>query len=113
MSDNSLTERQLYLFDTAGYLHLPQQLTSDEVATLRNLFAGKKPTITLPRTRAMRWENVVAIDERIRAIGEGPRVVERMKSVINQPLRMLESYSIRSTSAGFLFMHNGNAQDVL
>jgi hypothetical protein len=112
-NEYALSPRDLYLFDTQGFLHLPQQLSPEEVEYFRQYFLGNEPQKRLPATHSDRWENILALAPRIRTLGEGPRVVQRMRNVINQPLRMLESYAIRSHQGSFLYMHNGNTQELV
>lgn len=109
---HTLDAQQLYLFDTQGFLHLPGQLSPEEVAHFRQVFTTSEPHKRYPSRSSERWENTVALDPEISALAEDPRVVARMRSVINQPLRMLESYAILSRRGSFLFMHNGNVQDL-
>jgi hypothetical protein len=107
-----LSRRDLYLFDTQGFLHVPQVLSPGIAAEL----AACLETLPAHRqdfSRARRWNGITRLHPRFEALCADPRLVDRAFDVINQPMRLLESYALCYEPGGALFMHSGNVQDTL
>jgi hypothetical protein len=106
-----LSHRELYLFDTQGFLLVPGLFSRDEVAELRRPFDTEPATIWQDFSHARRWNHVHQMNPAFRALAADPRLVDRAFDVINQPMRMLESYALGYDPGGSIFMHSGNVQD--
>ncbi len=107
-----LTRRELYLFDTQGFLLVPQVLTREAAAELAELLEAH-PAHHQDFSRARRWTGITRLDPRFAALCSDPRVVDRAFDVINQPMRLLESYALCYEPGGSLFLHGGNVQDTV
>jgi hypothetical protein len=108
-----LAHRDLYLFDTQGLLLVPQLFAAGEVAELRAAFDTVEPSLWQDFSNAHRWHNVAKLHPRFAALARDPRLVDRAFDLINQPMRMLESYSVRYQPGGSHFMHAGAVQDTI
>jgi hypothetical protein len=107
-----LSRRDLYLFDTQGFLHVPRVLDAREVGELVRALDGR-PAHHQDFSNARRWTGITRLDPRFAALCEDPRLVDRAFDVINQPMRLLESYALCYEPGGSLFMHGGNVQDTV
>jgi len=112
MSPRILSRRDLYLFDTQGFLHVPQVLTAAEVSELRGLLEDM-PSFLQEFSHARRWNNVANLHPRFAALARDARLVDHAFDVINQPMRLIDTYALRYEPGGSLFMHSGNVQDTV
>jgi ectoine hydroxylase-related dioxygenase (phytanoyl-CoA dioxygenase family) len=106
-----LSHRDLYLFDTQGLLLVPRLFGAEEVAELRATFETVEPSMWQDFSNAHRWNHVAKLHPRFAARACYRRLVDRAFDLINQPMRLLESYSVRYQPGGSHFMHAGAAQD--
>lgn len=112
MPRNMLSKSELYLYDTQGVLHVPGVLSAEEVEHCRSVFKDTKPHRWFDFAKADRWDDIRAIDAKINSLSNDPRIIDRVFPVINQPMRLIESYGLSYHPGGHLFMHNGNTQDL-
>jgi ectoine hydroxylase-related dioxygenase (phytanoyl-CoA dioxygenase family) len=110
-STRVLSDRDLYLFDTQGLLLVPRLFGAEEVAELRATFETVEPDLWQDFSNAHRWHHVARLHPRFAALGRDRRLVDRAFDLINQPMRLLESYSVRYQPGGSHFMHAGAVQD--
>ncbi|WP_405008458.1 phytanoyl-CoA dioxygenase family protein [Kitasatospora purpeofusca] len=106
-----LTAEQLYLFDTVGLLRFPGFLAEAEVAEARTLL----PQLTeapceLPAMR--RWERLTHQSAFFRGMADSPRMIAKVRQVVNQPLRLIESYGTERAAGSELLMHGGSAESM-
>ena len=103
-----LDSRELYLFDTMGFLRLPGFLGRDDVQ------ASRDEIVQLP-SRFM-WGDKERFDrlaESCGILGEfaASRVVRGcVEPLINQPYRLIESYAFRRDKDSVFHLHNGNSE---
>jgi hypothetical protein len=107
-----LSRRELYLFDTQGLLHVPGVIGRTAAAELTACLE-RHPAHHQDFSRARRWTGITAIDPRFAALADDPALIDRAFDVINQPMRLLESYALCYAPGGSLFMHGGNVQDTV
>src|SRR6185503_11758431 len=112
MKPRILSDRDLYLFDTQGFLLVPKVLTEEEVNYYCNLLSTTKPHRWFDFAKAERWDNIIELDPKLAALSGEPRVADRAFDVINQPMRLIETYAMAYHPGGFLYMHNGNTQSL-
>lgn len=105
-----LTGRDLYLFDVQGFLHVPQVLTLNEVEEMRSLLE-MKPAAFQEFSQARRWNAITALNPHFASLGMDKRIVDRAFDVINQPMRLIDTYALCYEPGGSLFMHSGNVQN--
>lgn len=107
-----LSRRDLYLFDTQGFLHVPSVLDAAEVAELLSVLEDR-PAVLQSFSNARRWDDIAKSHPRFAALGTDARLVDRAFDVINQPMRLIDTYALRYEPGGSLFMHGGNVQDTV
>lgn len=105
-----LRRDELYLFDTQGLLHIPQVISRERAGELAALLE-EHPAHHQDFSRARRWTGITGLHPAFAELCADPRLVDRAFDVINQPMRMLESYALCYEPGGSLFMHGGNVQD--
>ena len=108
-----LNREQIYLYDTLGHLHLRSVLTAQEVDAFTGFFLGAKPDGRNETLYTDRWTDLLTRGEMFRDFSRDPRIVRPILNLINQPMRLVETYGHRSGPGSFLYMHNGNTQDLL
>lgn len=106
-----LSHRDLYLYDTQGLLLVPGVLAAAEVAELLAVFETLEPSLWQDFANAHRWHHIAKLHPRFAALARDPRLVDRAFDLINQPMRLLETYSVRYQPGGSHFMHAGAVQD--
>ncbi len=107
-----LRRDELYLFDTRGFLHVPQVISRERAGELAALLEAY-PAHQQDFSRARRWTGITALAPQFAELCADSRLVDRAFDVINQPMRMLESYGLCYEPGGSLFMHGGNVQDTV
>ncbi len=107
-----LSRRDLYLFDTQGVLLVPRVLDPADAGELAELLE-EWPAHHQDFSKARRWSGARALHPRFEALAGDPRLVDRAFDVINQPMRLLESYALCYEPGGSIFMHGSNVQDTV
>lgn len=107
-----LSAEQLYRYDAQGFLHLPGALGEAELAGIRAML-DRPPDTRDADTGIERWADPQREIDAVRAVIERPDLLARLIDVINQPLRIVECYGHRSGVGAFLYLHNGNTQDLV
>jgi hypothetical protein len=107
-----LSRRDLYLFDTQGFLHVPAVLDPGVASELAGHLEAL-PAHHQDFSRARRWTGITQLHRAFDALSRDPQLVDRAFDVINQPMRLLESYALCYAPGGSLFMHGGNVQDTV
>lgn len=103
-----LDSRELYLFDTMGFLRIPGFLRREDAETCRN------EIVQLP-SRFM-WgdkERFDGLADSSIILGEfaASRVMRGcVEPLINQPHRLIESYAFRRDKDSVFHLHNGNSE---
>lgn len=108
-----LSHRDLYLYDTQGFLLIPGVLSRAEVEDLLNPFDQMKPSIWQEFSQANRWTHLTTLDPRFERLSTDRRLVDCAFDVVNQPMRLIESYGLRYEPGGSFFMHSGNVQNTV
>lgn len=106
-----MTPDDLYLFDTCGFLHVGNCLTPSEVREFRSRLK-QIPTVPCHFRNTLRRERLVESDDAFRRLSCDARLRGRAMQVINQPLRLVESYSLSRRGASVLFLHNGLSEEI-
>lgn len=100
-----LSSTDLYLFDTLGFLRV-KGLFRAEATSLRSALA-KLPTTPCAFSNTVRYEGLTGQDPAFHKVAEDERIRDRVQNVINQPIRLVESYSFVRTGPSVLYLHNG------
>jgi len=107
---HALTDTELYLFDTMGFIKFPGFLsraaTQDLLAETRSL----PSRMMAGRGDKERFDDLVGGSAVFADLVHGDRVLGPAESVINQPFRMVESYALRRTGPSVFHLHNGHSE---
>ena len=71
---NALSEEQRFLFDTKGYLIVPDVLTSDEIEALKNAnntLIAQGEAVVVGERYGVRITEIVSLLERVKRLGGG------------------------------------------
>lgn len=101
-----LSDQDLYLFDTMGFLHVENFLAENEVQTYRSEL-GTLHTAPCDFANTVRFEKLAQQSELFQALACNPGITRRINDVINQPYRLIESYATRRTAGSVLHLHGG------
>lgn len=101
-----LTDMELYLFDTTGILHVSGVLSPEEVESYRQELDTLEPA-PYGFSNSRRYEQLADQSSKFRSLATDPRILDRVRDTINQPLRLIESYSILRQAGSILFLHGG------
>lgn len=102
----TLSPLELYQFDTVGLLRLPGFLAPEQVQALREDLQ-RMPEAPYGFEAVVRHERLHEQSPRFRALASDPALVRRVFDLVNQPLRLIESYALRRGAGSFLPLHNG------
>lgn len=111
VSTRTLSKVDLYLFDTQGYLLRPGVFSRDEVAGFWSALGEREPSLWQDFSNAHRWNRIARSHDVFARLSADERLVDLAFDVINQPMRLLDSYALRYAPGGSIFMHSGNVQD--
>ncbi|HEX6873141.1 MAG TPA: hypothetical protein VF163_18745, partial [Micromonosporaceae bacterium] len=103
-----LTDLELYLFDTQGFVVLPG-LCTDLVEDIRSEIT---PALGSDHGNTRSCWNIVDHSPVVRELAVSPKIVKRVHSLINQPMRLIESYAISRAANSRLPLHNGWSEPI-
>lgn len=99
----------LYLFDTIGFVVVNNAISQTRVTALKAQISPHfRPDAEQPNTRACR--DVIAVSELVRELAKDSLVIDRTQALINQPMRLIESYATCRLAKSRLPLHNGAAE---
>lgn len=106
----ALSAEELYLFDTMGFVRIPGFLSSEVVDACRS------EVIRLPSRRMEgrgdkeRFDDLVSRSSHFDEFARSGGMLGCVEPVINQPLRLIESYALRREGDSIFYLHNGNSE---
>lgn len=109
---SKLSEQELYLFDTQGFVLIQDVLSSSQIQEIKRELKSLKPQPKL-YFNTERFEDLVSRSTNLKKIAEKPKILSRIIQVINQPIRLIESYALNRLKDGFLYLHNGYSQELV
>lgn len=112
MTRKALTPEQIYAYDTQGFLHVPGFLSRDRLAQA-GAFLDTEPESASDSTGIRRWSNLHRTNPKVGALVRDAHLVDPVMDLMNQPMRIVECYGHESGAGAFLYMHNGNTQDLV
>lgn len=105
-----LTDSELYLFDTMGFVSLPGFLSSGGVELLRSEALALSSQIMSGRGDKERFDDLAGRSSIFAELARSPGLLAPAESVINQPFRLIESYALRRSGPSAFYLHNGNSE---
>jgi hypothetical protein len=106
----SLSAKELYLFDTVGYVRIPEFLSKAVAQECRTELLLLPSRRMEGRGDKERFDDIVSRCADFDALARSESVLRCVEPVINQPLRLIESYALRRESDSVFYLHNGNSE---
>lgn len=107
---HALSARELYLFDTMGFVKIPQFLTRETAQACRAEVLDLPSRLMEGRGDKERFDDLVGHSPHFDALAGGEAMLACVEPVVNQPLRLIESYALRREGASVFYLHNGNSE---
>ena len=108
----SLSQRELYLFDTTGVLKLPQFLDADDVRRFRDATYSCPSRVMAGRGDKVRYDNLTQHSTVLGEFAKSRSVRACVEPLINQPFRLIESYGLHRKKDSVFYLHNGMSEHV-
>lgn len=103
-----LTDLQLYLFDSCGFVVVPG-LFAEKVPLLRDeLVPFLQDDEELVNTLSCR--DLLVRSRCVVQLAQQAQLTERVRMLINQPIRLVEGYALSRAPQSKIPLHNGNAE---
>jgi Phytanoyl-CoA dioxygenase (PhyH) len=109
----TMSHEQLYEYDASGFVLLRGLLPPDLAAACREGLRRIPPDEVISERSTERWEDIHGRGGPFQDVVRTTGLLDHVVDVVNQPLRLIESYAHRSSAGSFLYMHNGLAQDIV
>lgn len=106
----ALDSRELYLFDTMGFLRLPAFLPREDVQAFRHEVLQIPPRFMEGRGDKERFDGLTNRSAVLGALAADKAMLGCVEPLINQPLRLIESYALRRDKDSVFYLHNGNSE---
>lgn len=103
---------ELYLFDTMGYLRIPGFVSPHVVTDCRQEVMTMPSGFMTGRGDKERFNDIVQRSADFAEMASGDAMLACVEPVINQPLRLIESYALRRVGDSVFYLHNGNSEIV-
>ncbi|MFD7710182.1 phytanoyl-CoA dioxygenase family protein [Streptomyces sp. NPDC059785] len=102
-----LSPKELYLFDTMGYLRMPGFISPATAEDCRAEVRTLPSHLMKGRGDKERFDDLTRHSARFDALARSEPLLDCVRPVINQPLRLIESYGLRRTGDSRFYLHNG------
>jgi hypothetical protein len=105
-----LTASELYLFDTMGFIRLPELLSRAAARRMLDATMALPSRVMAGRGDKERFDDLIDGDPTFMDLARSDGVLGRAESVINQPFRLVENYALRRTGPSGFYLHNGQSE---
>ncbi|MFC8850427.1 MULTISPECIES: phytanoyl-CoA dioxygenase family protein [unclassified Micromonospora] len=106
----TMSTRELYLFDTMGLLRIPGFLSPDAVEVCRDEVRRLSSTAALGDGEKEKVEDLVGRSAHFAELAADEAVRALVAPLTNQPYRLIESYALRRTRQSVFYLHNGGGE---
>lgn len=108
----TLSHRELYLFDTMGVLKISGFLPPDAVRALRDAIASCPSRLMAGRGDKIRYDDLSVHSPVLDAFANHSVTRGCIRPLINQPLRLIESYALLRRGPSVFYLHNGQSEHI-
>ncbi|MFD7707539.1 phytanoyl-CoA dioxygenase family protein [Streptomyces sp. NPDC059786] len=105
-----LSHEELYLFDTMGFVKIPNFLSRADAESCRTELLDFPSRLMEGRGDKERFDDLVVRSKNFRDLAESEAMRGFVDPVVNQPYRLIESYALRRESQSVFYLHNGNSE---
>ena len=109
---SKLSQEKLYLFDTQGFVVMEDVLSSSQIRMAKRELKSMRSSAKF-YLNTERFDNLVNSSQNFKKFAEKPEILARITQLINQPIRLIESYALNRLKDGFLYLHNGYSQELV
>ncbi len=106
----SLSHRELYLFDTTGVLKIPGFLNEKDIQSFREIVFSCPSRVTAGRGDKVRYDNLTNHSSVVDNFAQSDSMMACVEPLINQPFRMIESYGLFRRENSIFYLHNGMSE---
>jgi hypothetical protein len=105
-----LSAKELYLFDTTGYLEIPGMLDAAAIEYCRDQVLALPSRVMTGLGDNQRFDEVIDSIPALRDLAESRQVRQLVAPLINQPYRVIESYGLMRGKGSVFHLHNGYSE---
>lgn len=106
-----LSAEELYLFDTMGFVRIPRFLAPEAVDDLRREALRLPSRLMAGRGDKERFDDLVGNSTTFARLASSYAMLDCVvEPVVNQPLRLIESYALRREQDSIFYLHNGHSE---
>jgi hypothetical protein len=109
---STLTSKELYNFDCTGLLKFPGLLDGRSTELCKSEILAGSSRLTAGRGDKRRYDDLTKRSKVLADLAEDPRILNYVEPLINQPLRLVESYGLLRGPDSNSYLHNGNSEHV-
>ena len=106
----TLSAEELYLFDTMGFVRIPGFLSREVAEECRTAAIGLPSRRMEGRGDKERFDDLVSRSLDFKDLAGSRAMLGCVEPVINQPLRLIESYALRREGDSIFYLYNGNSE---
>lgn len=106
----ALSAEELYLFDTMGFVRVPGFLSREVAEECRSEVVRLPSRRMEGRGDKERFDDLVSRSSHFDDLARSEAMLACVEPVINQPLRLIESYALRREGDSIFYLHNGNSE---
>ena len=107
-----LTDTELYCFDCTGLLKLPGFLDECAVRMCKEEILSGPSRVMAGRGDKIRFDHLTKHSDMLGKLAQDSRLLNCVEPLINQPLRLVESYGLLRGPNSVFYLHNGNSEHV-
>jgi len=107
-----LSAKELYLFDTVGFVRIPGFLSKEAAEECRSAVLGLPSRAMSGRGDKERFDQVATLVPDVHQLAASEAVRLCVEPLINQPFRLIESYALRRKGNSVFYLHNGSSEIV-
>jgi hypothetical protein len=106
----TLSEQELYLFDTTGFLRVRGFLNGKDLERCREAVFSCPSRIMAGRGDKRRFDNLAGHNADLDVLARSKAIHDCVQPLINQPYRLIESYGLYREKDSAFYLHNGNSE---
>lgn len=108
----TLSHRELYLFDTTGVLKIPNFLSQKDIKLFRDTVFSCPSRVMAGRGDKIRYDNLTKHSPILNSFAQSNSIMACVEPLINQPFRLIESYGLFRQENSVFYLHNGMSEHV-
>ncbi len=107
-----LSHRELYMFDTTGVLKIPNFLSPRDIQIFKDIIYSCPSRVLAGRGDKVRYDNLTSHSSVLEDFAKTSSIMACVEPLINQPLRLIESYGLYREGNSIFYLHNGMSEHI-